>query len=211
MTGVDGMKREANAHPLRSKSTALFVSAAVGLLSATGCGMHRASDTHVEDPGTHVISYPGATSVTWSDGKTQRICTLPTTAVPRYHHGPGKFVGFKRGGSVDAVLFRLCEARGNGDLTQQQYLDAVDEVLATMGKPPMGHHPMMDAGCPHCRGMGKGMGMGRGKGMGPGGWGPPGNCPHCRQHMPGNVVDESTPDPEPPPAPAPAAPVPKKK
>lgn len=143
-----------------------------------GCHGHRASSLQVTDPGVHVVSSAGGHSVIWSDGKVRRACTLGRPGMAQGKQ-PGKRVGGERAkSSVDAALFRLCEARGNGDLTQDQYVRAVEMVLAHMAREsqsshvrPWGHgphshrHPRPDAprggmkegcpcqGCPRCLGL----------------------------------------------------------
>jgi hypothetical protein len=117
-----------------------------GLLVFALAGCHRhmpVGQAHVNEPGAHVISSTGATSIAWSDGRTTRVCTLPSG----FHGGKygGRFDGKKgglprgasmgahgRGGVLDAFLFRLCEARGNGDITAAQYDAAVTEFLQIM-------------------------------------------------------------------------------
>lgn len=120
----------------------------------TACHGHRASHTRIDDPGTHVVSHANATSVVWSDGKTERVCTLSRSGGSRHHgkHGWGHppSPGGKASSDLDAMLFRLCEARGNGDLSAAEYTAALKDVVASTGK--------SSCGCPHCARM-KGMGM----------------------------------------------------
>jgi hypothetical protein len=115
------------------------------LLSA--CQGYRASSVHVADPGAHVVSGRLGHSVVWSDGKTQRVCSFGTASHSdsslsdsHFQKGPGKKQGhFKHHGrslsALDAALFRLCEARGNGDLTAEQYHEALMMLLARPGPP----------------------------------------------------------------------------
>lgn len=138
----------------------------------TACHGHRASHTQIDDPGTHVVSHANATSVIWSDGKTERVCTVPRSGKSAHspHHGKRGWghapsPGGKGSSDLDATLFRLCEARGNGDLTAAEYTAALKEVVASAGKG--------SCGCPHCAKM-KGMGM---KGMGMGKDGRPPHSP----------------------------------
>ncbi len=150
------------------------------LVALSGCHHHMpVGRATVNEPGAHVISSAGATSIAWSDGRTSRVCTLPAAA------HPGRFSKSKRlpaghampahgrAGGLDALLFRLCEARGNGDLTAEQYHAALNEFLQVMkhAHTKMGQHMGAEGG-QHWRppGHGKrGSRPGRGPGFGPGG------------------------------------------
>lgn len=112
-------------------------------LALSGCHRHLpVGQAHVNEPGAYVISSHGATSIAWSDGRTSRVCTLPSgLAGGRYAGSYGGKRGVPhghamrahvRGGTLDAFLFRLCEARGNGDITAEQYRAAVSELQQIM-------------------------------------------------------------------------------
>lgn len=111
------------------------------LLGASGCHRHsKTAAVPVEGQDTTVVATPGA--VTVAQGK--RTCTLRTTAGKRGKKHRGKKHRGKGGGQgagaqgpaarLDVLLFRLCEARSNGDITEAQYHEAVSKVLDTMAK-----------------------------------------------------------------------------
>jgi hypothetical protein len=95
---------------------------------------------------------------------------------PAGAHGPGAGGGNAGGPALlDTLMFRLCEARSNGDITQAQYQELLKGMLelakerAAAPRGPFGP-AMMDR--PMRRpGMGPGMGPGMRPG-GRGGWGP---------------------------------------
>lgn len=154
---------------------------ALSSLMGIACHGYRASTQQITDPGLHVISSPAAQTLVWSDGRTRRSCTLSGSgsAHGKYHGQHTKGHGGARGSSpVDAALFRLCEARGNGDLSQEQYVRAVEMVLAHMARgvqpsPPMtwgpkGHGKAHPHGKWHPHGTPGGQAPGQGCA-----------CPHC--------------------------------
>lgn len=162
----------------------LPILAASPLLFACGHGA-RVNSAHVSEPGTHLVSTPGALTVVQQNASGTRSCTL------RAGH-PGKAgKGGRRGGGaaprgpdamLDALLFRLCEARANNDITPEQYNASVQSILETM-KQMAARGPMQ--GRMRAPGMRMGQGKGRGRmgpgadgpGMGPGGPGAPGMGP----------------------------------
>lgn len=179
--------------PTRFLTNCLLV---VLALFGTACHGHRTTSQHVTEPGVHVIAAPGAQTVVWSDGKAQRACTLGKSGGfghGKSHVGHGFGHGARSHGSVDAALFRLCEARANGSLNQEQYVSSVNMVLAHMAKSGGGFgHSKAHGECP-CKGHGKGGCKGQCKGH-PGkkhgggahaGWGDgdapglQGKCPCC--------------------------------
>ncbi len=169
------------------------------LLLCGGCYRHAGvSSVKVSEPGVHVVSAHGTTSIVWNQGDKTRVCTLPTGgkkyAGHGYSHRKGgehhARVGGGRGahGGAGALLFRLCEARGNGDITVAQYDVALQQLLRVMkmahGRP--GHPGMMHG---HHGGHGHG-GKGKGHGRGP--------HPHCKAGqcgMPADSAPEAQPNP----------------
>jgi hypothetical protein len=131
----------------------LGIAVAIAAL-ATGC--HNRSpvrDVHAADPGVHVVNGTSTTAIVWSDGKGGRVCTLASGGKgkrgTRGHeygarkHGHGQAPHPMTGAHppIDSILFRLCEARGNGDLTQEQYVTILQTITAHAGThPPRGFH-----------------------------------------------------------------------
>lgn len=126
------------------------------ILGSVGCARSaRVESGHLAEAGTHVVATPGALTIAQRDA-TPRSCTL--RVVPPVHAKHGARRAAKGGGPasgaggpaavLDVLLFRLCEARANGDLTAEQYASSVQRVLETLAamatRPPM----MMPGGGP---------------------------------------------------------------
>lgn len=162
------------------------------LALATGCHRHARLETvQATEPGIHWVASPGAVSVAQLGSSAPRVCTLKTP--PAHAKGargkPGHPTGKARKGTpghhaakgmpgahgagagggpamLDTLLFRLCEARGNGDLSAEQYAASIQKLLDTMAEmakhraaPPPAAGPFGPAGMHP--------GMGRRGGMGP--------------------------------------------
>lgn len=152
------------------------------LFFAGGCARSaKVNSAHLEEAGTHVVTTPGALTIARLDGSSPHVCTLRTPASP---HGMKKGKGVPMGPPaagpaqvLDVLLFRLCEARANNDLSAEQYAASVQVVLKTMSElterqPPVGPGPAGPWGRRGGRGGGFGPGM-PGRGMfGPGMRGP---------------------------------------
>jgi len=126
------------------------------LVLSTACHRHApVRSEHVEDPGLHVIAGPDARSVAWVTERQTRVCTTRAEQAahhrPGHHPGPGPaparslepphagppHAGPPHAGPaqlLDTLLFRLCEARGNGDISAEQYAQTVQSLTATMEK-----------------------------------------------------------------------------
>ncbi len=115
----------------------LVTAAMIMGLSAAGCAARGpVGAVHVEQPGTHIVGSPGATSVVWVARNGTRVCTRsgPLGKGPRAkgkarRRGPSGHTG-----PIDTLLFRLCEARGNGDITAEQYTQAITILMKKMAK-----------------------------------------------------------------------------
>jgi len=127
-------------------------------LLAVACGNPGVTTQHVVDPGVYVVTTPGAHSVVWSTSSGQRVCTLgrsepseeprASTVRRRYGGHGAKPLEGEGDATMDAALFRLCEARANGDITQEQYTQALHAVLDDSGTRAVPAHP----GLGHARG-----------------------------------------------------------
>jgi hypothetical protein len=103
----------------------------VPLLFLASCS--RGTSTEVKSPGVHIESGYGSRSVVWSGQAGQRVCTLATGGARGHKMRLGRGAGSgKQASEVDALLFRLCEARGNGDISAEQYALALDRLLFVM-------------------------------------------------------------------------------
>ncbi len=160
------------------------------LLAATGC-VHspRMSAVHIAEPGTDIVSGEGSISISHTTGNSSRVCTR---LVPEGKKGKGKGMGGGQpagpAGAIDVLLFRLCEARGNGDIGAEQYATSVQTIMKMMEASSM-HPPMpmrtqpgpnrgpRDFGDEGPHGDGEGRGMRRGPWRGPGLDGPGGPPP----------------------------------
>lgn len=165
------------------------------LALATGCHRHARLETvQATEPGLHWVASPGAVSVAQLGSNAPRVCTLRTPQAlgkgmpgkpghptgkarkgkPGGHPAQGKpgAPGAGGGGAgsgpamLDTLMFRLCEARSNGDISAEQYAASIQELIKTMAEmakqratPPPGPSPFGPAGTPP--------GMGRRGGMGP--------------------------------------------
>lgn len=151
------------------------------LIFASGCARSaKINSAHLAESGTDIVATPGALTVVRQGANSSRSCTL-RTAGPGMgkHHGKkgkrgkgGPPPGAGPGPMLDVLLFRLCEARANNDMSAEQYATSVQMILKTMSDmaqrpPPRG--PMMGGPGMGGPGMGRGPGMG-GPGMGRGGW-----------------------------------------
>lgn len=160
----------------------LYLLGTASMLLAIGCMPAKGVAT-VGGPGTHVVRGPGAVTVVHGE----RSCTMPVAGSPHGHaKGMPKGKGMGKGGHapphgmpsrppgnpMDTMMFRLCEARSNGDITEPQYQELLNKLFDTMAKManrgPMGG---MGRGPGHQGPWGRG-GMGRGRHRGPGGAGP---------------------------------------
>lgn len=111
------------------------IALALGALWATsGCARSaKVASVHVEQPGTHVISSPGVVSIAHNTGGATRVCTRLTTTPSKGGRGkPGPAARPEPAAHLDVLLFRLCEARGNGDIGAEQYAAAVQTILKAM-------------------------------------------------------------------------------
>lgn len=151
------------------------------LLFASGCAHNaRVNSVNLAEAGTYVVTTPGALTIARQNATSPRTCTLRTgghemgkhmhhgNAGPPGKHGmPGMRDGRGMGGGppggggagpaalLDTLLFRLCEARANNDITPEQYAASVQVIFKTMSD--MAEHHMPPPG-PGMRGP----------------WGPPG-------------------------------------
>jgi hypothetical protein len=171
--------------------------AIAALLAAGGCARSaKVATVHVEQPGTHVVSTSGAITIARNDGANSRVCTrvVPQSGKKRGGKaGPAALRPNEPGAHLDVLLFRLCEARGNGDISAEQYASSVQTIMKTMeAMATRPHAPMAPR-------MGPGQGWRR-RGFGPGGEGSP-----RRRGGPGRWTPEDD-DPEPPVAPEPPNP-----
>jgi hypothetical protein len=116
---------------IRSLSIALALGV---LVTASGCARSaKVASVHVEQPGTHVISGQGAVSIAQNDGRSTRVCTRLVAPPSKGGRGkPGPAVRPEPAAHLDVLLFRLCEARGNGDISAEQYAAAVQTILKAM-------------------------------------------------------------------------------
>ncbi|MBX3128187.1 MAG: hypothetical protein KF718_15800 [Polyangiaceae bacterium] len=110
--------------------------AITSLLAASGCARSaKVTNVHLEKPGTHIVSGDGAVSVARNSGETSRVCTrlVPQSGKPR-HGKPAPMPGrsAEPAAHLDVLLFRLCEARGNGDISAAQYAAAVQAITKAM-------------------------------------------------------------------------------
>ncbi len=145
----------------------LLLSASV-LLLASGCAHSaRVKTAHLEESGTHVVATPGALTIAQKSASASHVCTLRTPGAAKMKKGKrgmggGPPPGAGPGAMLDTLMFRLCEARANNDISPEQYAASVQLLLKTMSE--MAQRPPMPMAGP---GMGMGMGMGRpGMGMG---------------------------------------------
>lgn len=145
---------------MRSRLSLLALGSA--LLLSTACHRHApVRSEHVQDPGLHVVAGPDARSVAWITERQTRVCT--TRAEQGSHHRPGHHPepghapdpgaaaarppGPPHGGPthagpaqlLDTLLFRLCEARGNGDISAEQYAQTVQSLTGTIEKMAEAH------------------------------------------------------------------------
>jgi hypothetical protein len=151
------------------------------LFAATGC-VHspRMSAVHIDQPGTDIVSGEGSISIAHTTGNTSRVCTR---LVPQGKKGKSGGRGGAQpapGAYIDVLLFRLCEARGNGDIGAEQYASSVQTIMKMMEassmrpRMPMMRQSGQDRG-PRDFGDGGGpRGEGEGRGMRRGPWGGPG-------------------------------------
>jgi hypothetical protein len=113
-----------------------MVLAITSLLAAGGCARSaRVVSVHVEEPGTHIVSGDGTISIARTSGGQTRVCTRSAAQTGKKGDGrPGPRL--ERPGdsaaNLDALLFRLCEARGNGDIGAEQYAASVQTIMKTM-------------------------------------------------------------------------------
>ena len=123
-----------------------LVATSLSTLLLAGCGMHhaRVRSVNLSEAGTYVVSTPGALTIARQSGSAWRACTL-RTGVPgmdkghhhHHHDGRGGAPGARGGGpgaTLDVLLFRMCEARANNDITAQQYASGVQTILKTMSE-----------------------------------------------------------------------------
>ncbi len=158
------------------------------MLLAIGCMPAKGVAT-VDGPGTHIVRGPGAVTIVHGE----RSCTMPAAGGAQGHpkgrskgmdkgkggHAPHHGMGGRPPGNpMDTMMFRLCEARTNGDITEPQYQELLNKLFATMEKMAnrgpmggMGRGPGQPGG-PWGRG-----GMGGGRHRGPRGGGPGGKRP----------------------------------
>jgi hypothetical protein len=127
---------------LRTKLGLAFVS----LLAASGCAhSNRVAAVHVDDPGTHIVTGQGAISIAKNTSGGSRVCTrvLPPPAKGRHGKGKGKGPGpaADPGARLDILLFRLCEARSNGDISAEQYATSVQSIVKSLEQ--MANRPRM--------------------------------------------------------------------
>lgn len=124
-----------------------LVATSLSALLLGGCGFHhaRVKSVNLSEAGTYVVSSPGALTIARQSGNTWRACTMRTGGMAmgkhghghgRRHGGPGDAGGRRGGpgGALDVLLFRLCEARANNDITAAQYASGVQTILKTMSK-----------------------------------------------------------------------------
>ena len=107
---------------------------------AGGCARSaKVSTVHLDQPGTHIVSGNGTLTIARNSKDASRVCTRVV--------GPsGKGRGAKGGkrppgppaprgepgGHLDVLLFRLCEARMNGDISAEQYAASVQTIVSTL-------------------------------------------------------------------------------
>jgi len=171
--------------------------AIAAVLAASGCARSaKVATVHVEQPGTHVVSTSGAITIARNDGANSRVCTRLVAQSGKRRGGKAGHAAPRpneAGAHVDVLLFRLCEARGNGDISAEQYAASVQTIMKTMEA--MATRPR----APMAPGMRPGQGWRR-RGPGPGGEGSP-----RRRGGPGRwTADDDA--PEPPAAPEPPKP-----
>ena len=150
-----------------------FALAATALLGAGGCARSaKVSSVHLDQPGTHVVSGPGVVSIAHSDGAKSRVCTRAVAPSAKggkagKHRGPAPARRAEPGGQLDVLLFRLCEARSNGDISAEQYAASVQTIIKTMES--MADRPAHPPPMPRMQ-----PGERRRPRFGPGRWGRPG-------------------------------------
>jgi hypothetical protein len=136
------------------------IALALTVLFASGCARSaKVATVHVEQPGTHVISSPGAISVARNDGAHSRVCTRLVAPSGKGRGGKAPQPrGAEPGAQLDVLLFRLCEARGNGDISAEQYAASVQTIVKVMEtraqRPPPRVAPIARPGRGFRRGLG---------------------------------------------------------
>ncbi len=113
-------------------------------LLLAGCGMHgaRVKSVNLSESGTYVVTTPGALTVARQSASAWHTCTLrvggPGLGKHEHHHGgprAGAGAGARGGGpsaALDVLLFRLCEARANNDISAEQYASSVQTIMKTI-------------------------------------------------------------------------------
>jgi hypothetical protein len=109
------------------------------LLLASGCAHHlRVNSVALAESGTYVVATPGALTIARQSASSSRSCTLRTGGAAKGKHGKRAGRAGKRGAgaakTLDVLLFRLCEARANNDITPAEYASSVELVLKTMSE-----------------------------------------------------------------------------
>lgn len=116
---------------LRTKLGLAFVF----LLAQSGCAhSNRVAAVHVDDPGTHIVTGQGAISIAKNTSGGSRVCTrvLPTAAKGGRGKGGPPRAAPDPGARLDVLLFRLCEARSNGDISAEQYASSVQSIVKSL-------------------------------------------------------------------------------
>jgi hypothetical protein len=146
--------------------------AIVSLLAASGCARSaRVASVHVEEPGTHIVTGQGAISIAKNTSTGSRVCTrvLPAPTKAKGKHEKGRAPTRDPGARLDILLFRLCEARSNGDISAEQYASSVQSIVKAMEQ--MANRPQVSMVAPP-RGVGPRFRGPRGRRFQPG-WGRP--------------------------------------
>lgn len=118
--------------------------AVVSLLAASGCAHStRVASVHVEEPGTHIVTGQGAISIAKNTSTGSRVCTrvLPTPPKGRQGKAGPPTRGGDPGARLDILLFRLCEARSNGDISAAEYASSVQSIVKSLEQ--MANRPRM--------------------------------------------------------------------
>lgn len=107
----------------------------VFVLAQSGCAhSNRVAAVHVDDPGTHIVTGQGAISIARNTTGGSRVCTRVLPTLTKGGRGKGRPLrpAPDPGARLDVLLFRLCEARSNGDISAEQYASSVQSIVKSL-------------------------------------------------------------------------------